>query len=194
MFKRTLAAALFLASPLLAATEDFEAFTTQNFPMPAGLTTNGFLFTATSAGTQAAVRIFDSATLSSYVLACDFSVGGNPCEQTLNILFPAATDTFSVDILAYDTLGSTATFRFDTPGGTDERNYTRVGSESIASVTFTGLGGATGVSIFSDDVAGLGYDNISTGSAVTPEVPLPAPLALLAGGICALGLTRRRRA
>ncbi|QIE42589.1 hypothetical protein [Meridianimarinicoccus aquatilis] len=192
MFKRTLVAALLLGSPLMAATEDFETFTTQNFPMPAGLSTGGFLFTSISAGSNPNVRIFDSATLSSYVLSCDFSVGGNACEQTLHILFPAATNSFSLDILAFDTLGSTATFEFDTPGGVDIRTYTRVGTETIASASFVGLGGATSVSIFSNDLAGLGYDNISTDPA-TPQVPLPAPLALLAGGIGALGLTRRRR-
>jgi hypothetical protein len=56
------------------------------------------------------------------------------------------------------------------------------------SVSFAGTAESV---VFSGTVNGIGFDNITVGSA-TPSIPEPASLALLGSGLFAFGLFRRR--
>lgn len=188
---KTLFAALFalcISGPAMAASVDFEgqptSFNGTTF------TVDGFTFNTTA---PAEVRIFDDnpGTRTTYVLSCRPGDCGNPLE----IVFPNATDMFSMNIVSDEGPSSSLTLTFTTASGMvmDSFNSFDFVSETKDFYTISGLDQATSVLLTPvGEPSGFGYDDIRINDA--SPVPLPMPALLLLGGLGALGLAKRRKA
>lgn len=113
--------------------------------------------------------------------------GGQVGDGALSILLDTATDVFGFDIVGTDVGNFTVDF-FGAAGNL-------LGSVTQASANgFFGFRSTStdifGVSITNDDLAGLGYDNV-TFNTVDAPIPLPAGLPLLLAGLGGLALLRR---
>jgi hypothetical protein len=189
----TAIAALFAlaAAPALAApvTIDFEPLPTQNFPN--GQVFEGVEFRNPAATPAPQIRIFDDPVRTSYLLACDLSVGGNPCEFPLEVIFAGPVNALSFNVVAEDAPGFAGSVEYFTTGGSGMVDIFLDGDANTKeAVNLAAIMDITRLVITPDDVAGLGYDDFTFR---TSEVPVPPALALMATALGGLGLLRRRR-
>lgn len=184
----TVALAAF-ALPAAATVVDFEGAGTAFHEN--GYSFGGFTFFGTNGGVP---RTFEGSAdgRTTYILSCVAGVGC--ATPALRVVFDAPTDTFSLNVVADEETSTTLVASFVNGGGTTVLTADGFDGDGDTKdfVSWSGLAGATEVTLSSNDRAGVGYDDLST-DAGAPVVPLPAGLPLALSGFAALGILRQRK-
>jgi len=195
MFKETILTISVLAFGLMASTAnattiDFEEFSTGNLSNVE--TINGVEFSVIDPTDDTALRIFNDATRTAYLLSCDFSLS-SPCVKGLNVDFGAPVNDVSFDFLAEDlpageVSGTVSAYLDGALVGTID--LISNGATVPNLVDLSVLGPIDQLILDpSLDPAGLGYDNFSFS-----VVPVPAAVWLFGSGLIGLvGLARRKK-
>jgi len=124
-----------------------------------------------------------------------FPSGGAIGEGSFAALFSSGQSQFGFQLVGGD--GGTAYLSFFSAGGSLIQNIA-LGGLANAFYGFSRAGGVQdifGISIWNDDGAGIGFDNLkfdvrSTGGTVVPE---PTSMVMLAAGLGLIGAVMRRR-
>ena len=195
MYKETMLTISALAFGLMASTAnattiDFEEFSTGNLSNVEII--NGVEFSVIDPTDDTALRIFNDATNTAYLLSCDFSLS-SPCVKSLNVDFGAPVNDVSFDFLAEDlsageVSGTVNAYLDGVLVGTID--LISNGATVPNLVDLSALGPVDQLIIDpSLDPAGLGYDNFSFS-----VVPVPAAVWLFGSGLIGLvGLARRKK-
>ena len=181
-----IAAALALATPAGAVTINFD-----NLSTPAAVT-NQYAEATFSAASGSVIVLGSAATFNTSV---PNFICSSACVTDFFINFTAPVNNLTFLSLGDDAAGTTGLIDvFGSSGLLATVNLVTDGSPFVPDlIDLSGFANVTAITIRNiTDPGGLGFDDFTFNVGATTSTPEPASSALLAGGLLALGLRRRR--